>query len=433
MDFSLIQHYPHLVVCFFLSLFIGITQPYYARKKYGNKNVRKYYKQHRVVNIITIAIFFIMVISGFISCQNDDTEDEATAVSRTVIVYMAADNDLSADAWVDLAEMRRGFSETGAKLVVFIDPLDETPVLLEIGQGTETTVKAYPELNACDPAVMKAVLEEAVALYPAKEYGLILWSHATSWMPSGSLLRSFGEDADSKMNIPELASSLPVKFRFVLFDACLMGSVEVAYELKDKTDYLVVSSTETISDGFPYEEIAPELIKPQVDLKAVAQRYFGYYNAQAGADRSATISVIETVHLPELARWLKLLCEGNVADMQAFDRSAVQRLDVYDEQYTFDLLDFVSKVLPEADKTDFALQLEKAVLYKEHTPQFIQKYDINTYCGLSCYIHPPQRSDLNRYYKTLGWYAAAGMQPLIEGMEAASAVGEGGDSSLRSE
>ncbi|MDR1341677.1 MAG: hypothetical protein LBK18_00300, partial [Prevotellaceae bacterium] len=65
---------------------------------------------------------------------------------------------------------------------------------------------------------------------------------------------------------------------------------------------------------------------------------------------------------------------------------------------------------------------EKAVLYKEHTPQFIQEYDINTYCGLSCYIPLPQRSDLSRYYKTLGWYAAAGMQPLIEGMEAADVL-----------
>jgi hypothetical protein len=369
--------------------------------------------------LFTMAVFVSATILG--ACSKEDMSEQAVT-DRTVIVYMAADNNLFADAWADLEEMKRGFSEMGAKLVVFIDPLYETPVLLEVEHRKETTVRTYPELNSCDPAVLKAVLEEVVALYPAKEYGLVLWSHGTSWMPSGRLLRSFGEDAGSEMNIPELAGSLPVKFRFILFDACLMGSVEVAYELKDKTDYLVASSTETISDGFPYEQIVPELIKPQVDLKAVARRYFGYYNAQVGVDRSATISVIETEHLPELARRLRLLCEGNAADVQAFDRSAVQRLDVYGEQYTFDLLDFVSKVLPEADKTGFVLQLERAVLYKDHTPQFIQQYDINTYCGLSCYIPPPQRNDLTRYYKTLGWYAASGIQPLIESLEVAEAL-----------
>jgi hypothetical protein len=353
-----------------------------------------------------------------VSCSKEDTPE---LTSRTVIVYMAADNDLSADAWVDLAEMKRGFSETGAKLIVFIDPLNETPVLLEIGNGKETTISVYPELNACDPAVLKNVLEEVIALYPAEEYGLVFWSHATSWMPARSFLRSFGRDSGSEINIPELASSLPLKFRFILFDACLMGSVEVAYELKDKTDYLVASSTETISDGFPYEQVVPELIKPEVDFKAVAQRYFDYYNAEAGANQSATISAVETKHLPELAHQLKLLCENSTAVLQAFDRNSVQRLDVYNEQYTFDLLDFVNKMLPEADKNNFVTQLEKAVLYKNHTPQFIQQYEIATYCGLSCYIPHPQRSDLNKFYRTLGWCVNSGMQQLIESVEATEA------------
>jgi hypothetical protein len=82
---------------------------------------------------------------------------------------------------------------------------------------------------------------------------------------------------------------------------------------------------------------------------------------------------------------------------------------VYGEQYTFDLLDFVNQMLPDADKNSFAAQLEKTVLYKNHTPQFIGQYDINTYCGLSCYILHPQRNDLNGFYKTLRWYIDSGI------------------------
>ena len=68
----------------------------------------------------------------------------------------------------------------------------------------------------------------------------------------------------------------------------------MAYELKDKTDYIIASSTETIYEGFPYDKTVPELIRPKVDFNAVAQSYFDYYDAQLYAYRSATVSVIET-------------------------------------------------------------------------------------------------------------------------------------------
>jgi uncharacterized membrane protein len=58
---SLITKYPHLVVCFFLSVFIAITQSYYGRKAYYHKN-EKYRKQYRTVNIITCVILLIMIV-----------------------------------------------------------------------------------------------------------------------------------------------------------------------------------------------------------------------------------------------------------------------------------------------------------------------------------------------------------------------------------
>jgi len=258
-----------------------------------------------------------------------------------------------------------------------------------------------------------AFLQDAINLYPAKEYDLILWSHGSSWMPNGSGLRSFGNDNGTRINIPDLANALPVKFNFILFDACLMGSVEVACELKDKTDYLIASPAETQATGFPYKQIVPELIQSQIDFNAVAKTYFDYYNAQSGAYQSATVSVVDTRYLPDLANSMKQLCENNPVNLQTFDRTSVQRLDVYEEQYDFDLLDFVDKVFPNANKDDFVNQLNKVVLYKNHTPQFILKYNINTYCGLSCYIPLSGRGDLTAYYKTLKWYQNAGLNYLF--------------------
>ncbi|MDR2843901.1 MAG: hypothetical protein LBV57_04560, partial [Candidatus Symbiothrix sp.] len=79
----------------------------------------------------------------------------------------------------------------------------------------------------------------------------------------------------------------------------------------------------------------------------------------------------------------------------------------------FDLADFINKAFPDADKTAFLAQLNKTVWYKNNTSQFIQLYDINTYCGLSCYIPIFKRTDLNEYYKQLSWYKAGGYDKLF--------------------
>lgn len=347
-----------------------------------------------------------------VSCnKNEPLLSES--VSRTIIVYMAADNDLSADALADIEEMKQGFPITRNKLIVFADITDKPPYVLKIEKENETLIKSYPELDSADPVTLAEVTREIIRLYPADEYGLILWSHGTSWLPEGMSLRSFGKDTGSGnisgINIPDLAQSLPLKFNFILMDACLMGSIEVAYELKDKTDFIIASSTETIYTGFPYDKIIPELVKPEIEFKRVGESYFDYYNNLEGAYRSATISVTETRYLEKLGSLMKALFGENTAVLSSFNRSNVQRLDVYQEQYCFDLADFVNTVFPGTDKSRFTDQLKKAVLYKAHTPMFLSEYEIKTYCGLSCYIPHPSREDLNNYYQTLQWYKDSAM------------------------
>ena len=57
------------------------------------------------------------------------------------------------------------------------------------------------------------------------------------------------------MEITELAAALPHNYEFILFDCCLMGGIEVAYEFKDKCEYMLFSPTEILADGFPYEKM----------------------------------------------------------------------------------------------------------------------------------------------------------------------------------
>jgi hypothetical protein len=57
------------------------------------------------------------IILLFASCSKDEPP-EPFKIERTVIVYMAADNNLWDVALVDIEEMKRGYKETGVNLIV---------------------------------------------------------------------------------------------------------------------------------------------------------------------------------------------------------------------------------------------------------------------------------------------------------------------------
>ena len=199
------------------------------------------------MKIETIILLFALMT--FIACD-EEREEYVTPVvqaERTIIVYMAADNDLSADALADIEEMKCGFIDNDVHLIVFLDMTKTLPYLLEITTGSGNIVKTYSEINSASASQMHEVLNDIINLYPAHSYGLILWSHGTTWLPSNTQLRSFGIDHGSEMNILALSLALPVHFDFLLFDACLMGAVEVAYELQDKTNYIIASLSFSIN------------------------------------------------------------------------------------------------------------------------------------------------------------------------------------------
>ncbi|MDR3245036.1 MAG: peptidase C11, partial [Prevotellaceae bacterium] len=57
----------------------------------------------------------LLLLLVFAACHRDEIP-EIVPSERTIIIYMAADNDLSADAYEDIEEMKEGFSEAGVNL-----------------------------------------------------------------------------------------------------------------------------------------------------------------------------------------------------------------------------------------------------------------------------------------------------------------------------
>ncbi len=340
--------------------------------------------------------------------------DEKNTAKYTILVYIAADNNLSDNALRNIEQMKSAFPINNENnLLVFVNLPEEKPYIIKITANTETIIKQYEEFNSLESPNMRKVLNEMINMYPADKYGLVLWSHATSWLPAGFQTRSFGEEKGIQMDIMELSDALPLKFDFILFDACLMGSIEVAYELKDNTDYIIASSTETLYTGFPYDMIMPDIMSATPNLQKIAEKYMDYYQQLTGVYRSATISVINTRELNKLAEITSSLLYKKSINMKLFNRSTVQRLDSYEEQYFFDFSDFIHKALPDTQTNVFDNQLQKVILYKAHTDKFMDKFLIKTYCGVSSFIPIETTISLNKYYQKLKWCKDSGYKYLF--------------------
>jgi hypothetical protein len=92
-------------------------------------------------NIIPIIILL------FASCGKDEPPELINS-ARTIIVYMAADNDLWDVALVDIEEMRRGYTETRVNLIVLTDMAnEEAPCLLKITENGEQMIKTDRKFN----------------------------------------------------------------------------------------------------------------------------------------------------------------------------------------------------------------------------------------------------------------------------------------------
>ena len=364
------------------------------------------------------------------SCKKAETE-EIVVVKRpkTVLLYMVANNNLSYDAENSISRLQNGYipAEEG-NLLVYKHCAGMDPVLLHIKKGEEGTVVAdtayrFPPRVSATKSALTQALNVTQALFPADSYGLILWSHGTGWIPplassssaaqevSGSApQRTFGLDGKVELEIRDLAQAIPYKLSFMLMDACFMGGIETAYEVKDSVDYYIGSPAEILTESFPYHKIMQHIFKSTPDYAAVCREYYDYYNAKSGAERSATVALMDCSKLAEVAEVAKRVFDQYGERIASLDLSLLQPyFRGSSSKYFYDLKDLVDAIADASLSAEFAAALERAVPYKASTPYFIE-LPIRSFCGVSTYVPGnPADTKLADYYKQYKWNQATGM------------------------
>jgi hypothetical protein len=369
-------------------------------------------------------------------------DDSDAVADHTLLVYIAGDNSLSGYADNNIRLMEKGLlkADSSLNLIVFEDnqKLNKS-ILFRLERHNEKldTVQVADlggDLDSADPEVMKRVVKLAFANSPAKHNGVILWSHGMSWIPSSSFTASasrtgnesadndaddssvgadaaedtcgsqpskmaayFGQDIDYSdyMELWELRSALEEAphLDYILVDACYFSTVEVAYELRGVTDYLLAAPTEVFGTGFPYQNILSVLPTMNDDnresvLTDVALAFQNEYgsNGTLALVRTAAMEQVMTHWLESRERyaqvWAKMQNSPKVwfNRLQRYGRNRVGAL-----YYFYDFADVLNQVAAEAGDSTYQADVSDAVAWEYHSAIFtdyMEPLTINTSCGL---------------------------------------------------
>lgn len=403
-------------------------------------------------------ILLLSLLLAFSSCSKDDNfsffpapsypERENTVprvpseeVRRVLILVSAGFNSLASYLDDNLRAIERaplprnGYSDD-VVLVLARKPVSganyskpSAPVLFRLYAGADgapvrDTLKVWNGDDAiCTKAFLSAALSYIGEQFPAKGYGLIFSSHALGWIPpdyktptkaDGAVpdRRSIGQDrtADGsiELSLEDFTDAIPFRMDYVLFDACLMGCVEVAWQLREKADLVGFSPTEILAQGFDYSKMTRRLFAEEADVVGYCQDYFAQY-APYG---DATISVVDTRKMDALARVCKELFARY--DLSSVSPASVQRY--FRPSVTpncivlYDLKDILVKAgISPGEEAQLDEALEEAILYKDTTEQFLS-IRIDTYSGLSLYLPSAGNAVLDAYYKeNIRWNDATGL------------------------
>lgn len=352
------------------------------------------------------------------------------------MIYMAADNNLEKYAIQDINELERVGSSDAVSVVVEID---RTPGY-DSSNGDWTTTRRYyirkdyddavinseliadiGEQDMADPANLSEFIHWTIQAYPAKHYMLVLWDHGRGWqtlavrtlsIPMEVKALNIDDTNQSEMSLAALREGLIQSpyVDMVVFDACLMGMLEVAYSIRDCADIMVASEDNIPATGQPYEQVLSKLVSsPQASPYEVSRQiidsYMGYYSTYTGTLTYSAISLptLDTIvqAVDELGRVLSTspdqwpLVRKVQSETQYFDFEKKQYVDYKD------LYDFASRLnaVSSSPTINTACQsvmtsLDRVILYQRNSGGRVANAH-----GISVYIPPPDRI-LSQYETT---------------------------------
>ena len=276
-----------------------------------------------------------------------------------------------------------------------------------------------PETVASSAETVHNVLSFVKTTFPGSTYGMVFSSHGTGWLPEGyfsnpeaydgggdiwaaSGKRTIGQDLvgtkSYEITLRDLRDAIPMHLNYIIMDVCLMGGVEVAWELREVVDTLAFSQTEILAEGFDYAKIARRLlVAGESGVEGACRDYFNQYNTER-PDPYATVSLVDLQQMEPLAEVCQRLFEKYRDVIATMNAAPVQGFFRYNRHWFYDLEDILLHAgIDAGEQAELQAAMDRCIIYKAATPYFIS-FPINHFSGLSMFL-PSNGSDFLK-----GWY-----------------------------
>jgi hypothetical protein len=397
----------------------------------------------------------------------------------TVLTYIAAHNNLALLGKQSLYQIVTVGSTADVVHGVLYDAPDVAGRYLIGSSGTVREQEQFDTFDGGDP---DALIETAKWLFekqPAERYALVLWSHGTGWTPSeiatvatearpgatngdepheravmpGALtlfrttLRAmqkpqkrtdrailFDDGTGHSLDTLELdrvmravAKTIGQPIDLLGMDACLMASLEVAFQIKDSVRVVAASEELVPGHSWPYPAIYGELAEhPEQDArdlaKVVVDRYVDFYTKNPPGAGDVTKVAVDLSSVDTLATATRGFADALLTDMPRHARplwnaqlAAKENETSKDtrkpNKFDFHLWDLgaIAGRLSESANVSDGVKASATALGKALTPGATILAEghrgkwFDETRGVSVYLMPPRLQRLSPYYADLAF------------------------------
>ena len=352
--------------------------------------------------------------------DNDIIGDASEQISRTVMIYIvgsdlestygAASFNISQilEAGIDLSWNTVLLMTGGAANWLNASIPSNENVIYRVSKNGLVNVSQSPAKNMGSPQTLSDFLTYCYTNYAADAYSLILWNHG------GGPMFGFGYDELSGdiLTLTEISHALEDspfnkdnKLEWVGFDACLMGSIEVAFIFSDYAQYLIASQETIPGWGWDYSflgRVGPDMAAEDV-AEEIIESYFEFCSAifrdRPDFEADITLSCLDLSVISDVEQGLNSLYAKASKSLDAsgfrsfaLSRSSVKEFGNFSMTIPMDLVDIqhlcnlMSKDYP-SDAQVLSDALEQLVVYN--------RSNISNANGVSMYYPYRNKDSMN--------------------------------------
>ena len=240
-------------------------------KKEKKKNLRKKIIIGIIIAAAAVFIFCVirqLVVKYVYQYDKSETIEYREGQSCAMYIYMCGSNleskqglagqDIDELLGADIPENMNIVIQTGgAKNWLSHDIANDKLQRYVIKDKKLTLVDELDNASMGSVETFTDFLNWSAKEYPAERSMLVMWDHGSSSADAVCYDENYSNDA---LEYSELQSAFESaregkKYDFVLFDACYMGSIEIASLIKDYSHYMVASQKIIPGGGMDYTTI----------------------------------------------------------------------------------------------------------------------------------------------------------------------------------